>query len=341
MEINKTSWSITTINEFKNKITKVYLYHHPSVWTTAQKQMLIDTILRGYDIPKLYLRKFDDTPIHYEVVDGLQRLLAIWSFMAGEYALPKDIDLISNVDVSGMIFDELPLKVRTIFEAYSLDVVVISDAEGDEVREMLLRLKNGATLESQKKRNAMAGQMREFIKGLTQHPIFVKSVPFRNHKYAHDLVAAQLTLIESADGLTNIRDQDLDKMYEEYKTFESTGEKARKIVKVLDYMHSIFPEKTPNLNRYNVVTLYMLLSEMIEKFDLTDREEQIHDWFLDFEQYRTANIRLPDDQINTEVITYAETIRNNTDTVYSLEWRHNYLRKRLLEALPPLEQRVN
>ena len=113
--MNKKPWPITTTNGYKNKIDTNPDYQRPPVWTTAQKQLLIDTILRGYDIPKLYLRKVDNTPFQYEVVDGQQRLRAIWSFMSNEFALPKDSDPIGDVDIRGMKFDDLPFDIRSDF----------------------------------------------------------------------------------------------------------------------------------------------------------------------------------------------------------------------------------
>lgn len=32
-------------------------YQRPAVWTRAQKQLLIDSMLRDYDIPKFYLHQ--------------------------------------------------------------------------------------------------------------------------------------------------------------------------------------------------------------------------------------------------------------------------------------------
>jgi hypothetical protein len=46
------------------------------VWTLYKKQLLIDSLINGYDIPKLYLheydkvRKIDGELIKYAIVDG-------------------------------------------------------------------------------------------------------------------------------------------------------------------------------------------------------------------------------------------------------------------------------
>ena len=77
------------------------------MWTTGQKQLLIDTILREYDVPKLYWRKVGAKPDRYDVVDGQQRLRAIWSFFDGEFRCAKDAEPIDELEIAGCSYDEL------------------------------------------------------------------------------------------------------------------------------------------------------------------------------------------------------------------------------------------
>ena len=72
MEINKKPWPILSVCGFRNRIDTNPDFQRPPVWSLGQKQLLIDTILRGYDIPKLYWRKISKSPEKYEVVDGQQ-----------------------------------------------------------------------------------------------------------------------------------------------------------------------------------------------------------------------------------------------------------------------------
>jgi hypothetical protein len=59
------------------------------VWTPVDRRYLIDTILRDLDIPKFYLRKLEEK--RFEIVDGQQRMRAIWAFRDGEFALTGKI----------------------------------------------------------------------------------------------------------------------------------------------------------------------------------------------------------------------------------------------------------
>ena len=339
MEMNKKQWPISTANGWKGNIDTNPDYQRPSVWSTSQKQLLMDTIIRGYDIPKLYMRQISKSPQKFEVVDGQQRLRSIWSFMAGEFRVSKDADDVEGHKIANCRYDELPLEIRSLFDVYPLDVVVMADSEEDEVREMFLRLQNGTSLKAQEKRNAMPGEMRIFVKNLTEHEVFSKSVPFANNRYTHDHIAAQITLIELSGGPVNIKDKDLNRMYEENVVFNISNPKAKKVKRTLDYMQKIFPTKTPELERYSFISLYILVSNLLEKFVITNREHEIFEWFIEFEQYRRDQEILPEDQCDSEIISYHEKVSHSTDAIDSLQWRNEFLTKKLFEKIPDIEQK--
>jgi len=105
MELNKKAWPLTTVFGIKDRIDTNPDYQRPPVWSLPQKQLLIDTILRGYDIPKIYWRKVEKNPDKYEVVDGQQRLRAIWEFMEGKFSLGKNAESINGVDLKNVTYN--------------------------------------------------------------------------------------------------------------------------------------------------------------------------------------------------------------------------------------------
>lgn len=60
-------------------------YQREKIWTTQQQELLLDSILRDIDIPKIYLveakgnKQFD-----YECIDGKQRMTALLRFFKPE-----------------------------------------------------------------------------------------------------------------------------------------------------------------------------------------------------------------------------------------------------------------
>ena len=52
-----------------------------------------------------------------------------------------------------------------------------------------------------------------------------------------------MTLFTINGTICNIKDADLNAMYEKYKDFDDKGNVARTVIKVLDYLFKMFPKK--------------------------------------------------------------------------------------------------
>lgn len=340
MKSNKKPWPLRSTHGIRDRIDTNPDFQRPAVWGRAQKQLLIDTILREYDIPKLYWRKLSTKPDKYDVVDGQQRLRAIWDFFDGEFGLPKNADPIDGEDVAGLSYEELPDDLRMRFDVYALDVVVLEDSDENEVREMFLRLQNGTSLKAQEKRNAFPGQMRTFVRQLASHQFF-SIVGFANTRFNHDLVAAQLTCLELAGGPANIKNADLNRMYEGKKDFDAKSPEARAIQRTLNVLASIFPEKTPELERFNVISLYCVVSELQKQYAFDAVRPALHDWFVSFEQRRRQQEELSEDSVDPEWASYKEKISHSTDSADSIQWRMEFQLRHLLEQYPDIPRKDN
>lgn len=336
MEISKKPRSLLSVCGYKNRIDTNPDFQRPAVWSLGQKQLLIDTILRGYDIPKLYWRKLGNNPEQYEVVDGQQRLRTIFEFHAGEFSLAKDADDIDGIVVAKMHYEDLPEELRHRFDNYDLDVIVLTDTSEDEVREMFLRLQNGTSLKAQEKRNAMPGKMRTFIKDLAQHVFFTRCA-FTNSRFTYDLVAAKVTAIELNGGPCHVRNANLNKMYEACQDFDSSSAKARKIRQVLGFLSQAFTEKTPELTEHSVISLYAVVSHCLEKYAFKGRQDALRKWFIQFEITRASQDDLPTDQVDLDLLAYKERTSHSTDAQDSIQWRHDFLLRRFFQAVPDIE----
>ena len=328
-----------TVNEIKDRINAAPDFQRPAVWSLAQKQLLIDTILRGYDVPKFYWRKVSSKPDKYDVVDGQQRLRAIWGFFKGEFKLPKDADPIDGVSIANLAYNDLPDELRKTFGIYNINVVVV-DSTDDEVNDMFLRLQNGTTLKAQEKRNAYVGKMRDYVRELVSQPFF-KKVAFDNKRFTHDLICAQLVCLEQAGGITNIKNADLNKMYEDGKNFDKKSEIAKAVERTLRIMNEIFSAKTPELERYNVIALYCVLRELQLEYVLSEIKDKLFDWFLEFEQKKAQNDLLPEDKANPEWLAYKDKTSHSTDSLESIRWRMEFMLRNILEKYPKLQRKDN
>jgi hypothetical protein len=343
MKTNKKPWPIATVsnpNGIRLRIDTNPDFQRPAVWTNSQKQLLIDTILREYDVPKMYWRKLPGAPVRYDVVDGQQRLRAIWSFVDGDFKLPKDAEIIEGMTTANCSYDSLPDDLRIRFDTYALDVVVLEDTDEDEVREMFLRLQNGTSLKAQEKRNAMPGTMRQFVKSLTGH-VFFNRVGFTNSRFTHDQVAAQMVCLELAGEPVNVKDGDLNRMYKNNQDFDINGKTAKGVLRTLGVLADVFPDKTPELERYNAIALYCVFAELQRAYVIAELKAELRDWFLDFESRRRTQEALDEESGEPEWVAYKEKISHSTDAQDSIRFRMEFMMRDLLTRFSGLALKDN
>src|SRR2546423_770622 len=81
------------------------------LWSDTDKAYLIDSILNGFDIPKLYMADFTwgDSPLNlkklpYAIIDGKQRLEAVFDFFDGVISLNEDFVYLedSSIKLGGL-----------------------------------------------------------------------------------------------------------------------------------------------------------------------------------------------------------------------------------------------
>ena len=118
MEVVQTRWSIDKFVRKQNNINLNPIWQRGPAWKPARQVLLIDSILRGMDIPKVYLRRLSAKAAYrYDAVDGQQRLRAIWEFRAGELHLnhPEGLQSIDGHPVAGLTFDALHTDLQNRF----------------------------------------------------------------------------------------------------------------------------------------------------------------------------------------------------------------------------------
>jgi hypothetical protein len=124
------------------------------LWSLAQQQRFIDSLLNGYDVPKFYLhdlRGIEPNRV-YAVVDGKQRLHAIWSFLDDGFCLAAGFRIESvpspaldaaEPPQAGMRFSELEPRWRAALLGTHLSAVLIQDADLADIDELFARLNDG------------------------------------------------------------------------------------------------------------------------------------------------------------------------------------------------------
>lgn len=142
-------------------------YQRKLVWTLEEKQRLIESILKRYPIPALLVAERKDQQGTYEIIDGLQRLHAIVSFL--ETAFPTlddrtfDIQLFPTAQgyaddgqfekqsASGLLSRT---EVTSVLD-YTLGMSVMRNATDEEIDDVFGRINTyGHRLSDQERRQA-------------------------------------------------------------------------------------------------------------------------------------------------------------------------------------------
>lgn len=250
---------------------------YSDIWSTNKKQLLIDSILNGFDIPKLYFIEdpSDDNckQDRYAVIDGKQRLEAIWGFMDGDFPLADDFVYREDPDVEarGLSYNELAQKyprLKARFDSHGLSVVVVKTNDIEVLEEMFSRLNEGEPLSAAEKRNAMGGPIPPLVRELAKHKYFKSRVSFKDKRGRYWEVATKYLFFEDRGGIADTKRDYLDKFVQRWKERERNQQSeaqnaARGLYKnasgVLDRMHGIFYKDDPLLRSVGMAVLYYLL----------------------------------------------------------------------------------
>lgn len=170
-------------------------FQRGEVWSRVKQRLLIDSILRNWYVPPIHVIRTSDN--RQEVLDGQQRLRAIYDFVQGRISVNGDAeprsDLIESLD--GRYYNRLPDSVRRSFDRFTLRVFEIVDYEPEEPYELFYRLNQPTTLTSAEKRNAFFGPARQQIKDLTAFAedagMISARIGFSNARMAYEDVVAR------------------------------------------------------------------------------------------------------------------------------------------------------
>ena len=112
-------------------------FQRRAVWTEKAKSFLVDTLIREKPIPKLILSQELRSGRNVRVVvDGQQRLRAIFEFIDGAFTVSRA----HNPEIAGIEFDSLPDEVQRAFLKYELGVDLLFDPEYEDLLDIFARI---------------------------------------------------------------------------------------------------------------------------------------------------------------------------------------------------------
>jgi Protein of unknown function DUF262 len=175
------------------------------VWPPAARSYLIETILKGFPIPKLYLYQMTDVKsreTHKEIVDGQQRSKAIFDFYNDEFKISKSAE---NEDIQNRKYSELEKESKQAFLDYAIDADVFVSATSAEVVEVFRRMNSYTVpLNPEEQRHAeFQGKFKWFINDLADklEAIFLETGVFKEKQLVR--MSDNKLLTELCDSFVN------------------------------------------------------------------------------------------------------------------------------------------
>jgi Protein of unknown function DUF262/HNH endonuclease len=246
-------------------------YQRGAAWSLPQKQALIDSAFRKYPLPPLLLEKVTstkglggETSAKYEVVDGQQRLLALYEFYADGFPLlasdDKKLRLPSSLRAAPSPwakkrYSDLPTELKTRLDETTIDVYVLEGVDNtDRIRDLFIRLQSGTALTRQQIRDAWPGNAGPFIQSLagklTQRPMLeifqlidkrgtrledddLKDPYVNDRQTCAQFLRLFLARERDARAVVGVAANDLDGLYHEQTGLEVTGGTCREFVEIL------------------------------------------------------------------------------------------------------------
>jgi hypothetical protein len=331
-------------------------YQRGAVWTASQKKKLVDSVLRGYPIPLIYLHHITQAAgglvsQRFEIIDGQQRINALADFADGAFKLFDPVkdeaearfpEFIKRQPCpwAGKNFQDLEKAHRDQFVETGLRIVKIETDNPNEARDLFVRLQAGMPLNSQEKRDAWPGQFTDFVlrlggkSGLAKYP---------GHDFFNDLMkakrvqdrgkfrqlAAQLAILffthRETGGFRDINAPAIDDYYYEHLDFDASADDARRLGEVLDKLvYLLNDQKRPKIIGHEAIHLVLLIDSLLDDYSRSWEQNfaSAFDWFR---AELKASLQTRYDSPPSEFwINYGVGTRVNSDRADVIQRRHEF-----------------
>lgn len=264
-----TKNSVLDIYSIRNQIDSSPRYQrNGDLWDHYKKQLFIDSIITGFDVPKFYFHVLSkprkDNSTRYAIIDGKQRLEAIWGFIDNKFSLASLQHPHDNFNLTGMYYRDLTFnfpKLAGRFDQYCLPIMLVT-ANINVIEEMFLRLNESVSFTAAEKRNAMGGKLTNIIKNLITEPFFVKFIKINNKRFQHHEICVRLLFIEYGIcnlGIIDTKRSYLDEFVRRFLVDDIDPNIPNTVKNTIHQMDKIFKFRDSLLNSNGAIIVYYLL----------------------------------------------------------------------------------
>ncbi|MDO8035059.1 DUF262 domain-containing protein [Janthinobacterium sp. SUN128] len=339
-------------------------YQRKLVWKRNHKLEFIDTVLKNFPFPEIYLApgNLDQANLILtdEIVDGQQRLTTIRDYIEGT-------DIFALDDLSIQKFSDLTVPERTAFLNYEISVRYLKNMNAEQVREIFQRInKTDYALNSTERINAQWGDS-EFVlfsKQLIEPEFESESVQYiidssERREFVNFFLGGEdeddnvgvfsetdmsrmfalqyiMTLVVTLDDEVYFARNDKIKNYIEGFN-EGFGQGAAikdKLLSVIRFISSLGLGRTSRW--YKKANLFSLICELA-KLDVSKIDKDHFSMALSYFDYRATmhefHLSDPTLELNRDELRYLDYAREAVNQKAARDYRGEFLRKLILESI--------
>jgi hypothetical protein len=345
-----------------NMLTVNSEYQRGAVWTSVQQKKLIDSVLRGYPLPIIYLhhkkREVEGmSKDDLEIIDGQQRLNALELFKEGGLNLfdPVLDDKIARFPKfvkdqpcpwAGQNFDSISSELQNKFLETNISIAIIETDSDDEARDLFIRLQAGLPLNPQEKRDAWPGGFTEFVLKFGGKS---NNIKYPGHNFFKELISknsvdrgqirvmcAQSAMLLFEDSINDkwcdIGAVSIDDYYYKNLSFDNQSQNANKYRLVLDKLYSLLGNRGIKKLRGHEAIHLILLADNLMNTCTPSWENKLK---LAFEDFRKESVNAKKEKVGDYWDRYIQWTMTSSDSKTSISKRHKFFTEKMFDYIKP------
>jgi 5-methylcytosine-specific restriction endonuclease McrA len=344
-------------------------YQRGAVWTTTQKKKLIDSMLRGYPLPMIYLHHIQQKAgglisQRFEVIDGQQRINAVYEYCEGALKLfdpvkdektarfPAFIKT-QSCPWAGKSFPELTSDLKDQILETPLPVVKIETHDANEARDLFVRLQAGMPLNSQEKRDAWPGEFTDFVlrlggkAGIARYPGYDFFNQLMGAKKSQDRgkfrqLAAQIAMLYLTRrgaaipdaGFCDINASAIDEFYYENLGFDQSTTDAQRLFSILERLAELLGDKKRSkIVGHEAIHLVLLADSLWDNYTPSWQSEFAAAFDKFREEAAKGKLTSKDPAPSEYWTLYTVLTRVNSDRAENIRQRHAFFATKMCESM--------
>lgn len=231
--LNRETNTITVANFWENHLLNKYnfnpAYQRQSVWSEEKQSFFIDSILKNFPMPPIFLHQQidDDTgKTKYDVIDGKQRLNSIILFLQNEIPASDEFENSPFYDenIAGVYFRDIDEKglseYKKKFWRYVIPIEYIDTESSEVIDNIFDRLnRNGEPLNGQELRKSMyhGAPLLELVEKIANGPFWKERLAHTDVARMEDYEFLSELIFQQIENMPlHANQNEIDRLYDKY-----------------------------------------------------------------------------------------------------------------------------